>query len=284
MKRRQFIQRSAVATLGLALPASLLKAQNRACSTFFQEHKWHSNKNDSYKITIDLCKNTVTAFENATAENKIFRLGINENIKNAQNTYDIKEYKAELRITGVKKMTDSFTGYKLETDFLQENKKEFELPKELNVKKLSLLYHGKNDLSTIDLLDKKGNVYLTLTEKAPVNTGSDDGDDDCFITTACTATLGKPDNCEELTTLRQFRDEVLKKDDAGKQLVAEYYHIAPGIVQAINQRPDRFDVYTNIYREMLAPTLQCISIHDHVNAIRIYKDYTFKLKALYGSN
>jgi len=50
----------------------------------------------------------------------------------------------------------------------------------------------------------------------------------CFLTTACCEYKGLPDNCEELTVLRNFRDTYVPRD-----MVEEYYHIAPNIVVRI---------------------------------------------------
>ena len=55
----------------------------------------------------------------------------------------------------------------------------------------------------------------------------------CYITTAACTALGLPDECEELQTLRWFRDNVLT-DEAGLALVGRYYEQAPAIVRAID--------------------------------------------------
>ncbi len=283
MKRRQFIQKSALTAVTLAMPWSKIIAQApKLCSTNFQEYKWLNEKKESYKINIDLCKEAVLRFENAEAEHKIIKLGINQNLKDEQGKINIKEYRADLKIKSVKKDKNIATDYKIETEFLQENKNEFELPKELNVKKLSLVYHEKIDMSAIDVLDKKGSNYLTIIEKAPLSPASDDdGDEDCFLTTACVSILGKADNCAELTVLRKFRDEVLKTSATGKKLIKEYYNIAPGIVKAIAVRSDKKMIYTKIYEQMILPTIKCIESDDQRGAISIYKNYTLTLKELY---
>ncbi|MCC7029911.1 MAG: hypothetical protein IT257_06365, partial [Chitinophagaceae bacterium] len=156
----------------------------------------------------------------------------------------------------------------------------FELPKEINLKKLSVVYHGKTDISNIDVLDKKGNVYITIVEKPPV-AADDEAEDDCFITTACMLTLGKTDDCEELTLLRHFRDQTLKADAAGLKLIKEYYQIAPAIVQAIAGKANKEAIYKEIYLDMLRPTMQHIAAKENQEAIQIYKNYTLKLKEIY---
>ena len=44
----------------------------------------------------------------------------------------------------------------------------------------------------------------------------------CFLTTAVCEYLGKADDCEELTTLRAYRDEWLAKQSGGVELIEEY--------------------------------------------------------------
>lgn len=281
MKRRQFIKRSAATAIAFTMPWGKLKAQiPEKCQSIFQEFKWVNDNKDSYKFNMSLCKDGVTAFAAAGAENKIIKVLITQNIKNAQNSYDIKEYRADLKIRSVKRTAENADVYKVETDFLQENKNEYELPKEINIRKLSFIFHSKADISSIDVLDKKGNIYLTIAEKPPVD-ADEEGEDDCFITTACVLTLGKTDDCEELTLLRHFRDHTLKADAAGLKLINEYYHIAPAIVQAIAGEENKEDIYKEIYLKMLIPTMNHITNKEDQEAIEIYRNYTLKLKEIY---
>lgn len=75
----------------------------------------------------------------------------------------------------------------------------------------------------------------------------------CFITTAVCEELGKPDDCEELTAFRAFRDGYLMSCEDGPALVEEYYNIAPGIVTCINVCDNRSERYRAIREEYLAP-------------------------------
>ena len=51
----------------------------------------------------------------------------------------------------------------------------------------------------------------------------------CFLTSACTAARGLPDNCRELTVLRAFRDGYMQTLPEGKRDIQEYYRCAPVI-------------------------------------------------------
>ena len=78
----------------------------------------------------------------------------------------------------------------------------------------------------------------------------------CFITTAVCEELGKPDNCEELTAFRAFRDGYLRACPDGEALIDEYYSIAPGIVSCINVCENRAEKYAAIREKWLEPCYQ----------------------------
>ena len=46
--------------------------------------------------------------------------------------------------------------------------------------------------------------------------GSSSGTDGCYLTSACVMAKGLPDHCEELETLRVFRDEYLAGQPGGR--------------------------------------------------------------------
>lgn len=75
-------------------------------------------------------------------------------------------------------------------------------------------------------------------------------DSGCYLTSACVDYMGKTDNCEELTVLRNFRDGYMKKSAVGARLVEEYYAVAPQIVKAIDKSPERDGYYNYIYGEI----------------------------------
>ena len=72
----------------------------------------------------------------------------------------------------------------------------------------------------------------------------------CYLTTACVHYMGLEDNCEELSLLRKFRDEYMIKTDGGKEKVEMYYSTAPMIVEAIDKRDDRREIYDYIYQNI----------------------------------
>lgn len=80
----------------------------------------------------------------------------------------------------------------------------------------------------------------------------------CFLTTACVETLGLPDDCDELTTLRRFRDTYMLSFEKGRAEVKEYYDKAPKIVKAISAKPNAPMIYRCIFNEVILPCVRFI--------------------------
>ena len=111
--------------------------------------------------------------------------------------------------------------------------------------------------------------------------GSSSGSEGCYLTSACVAARGLPDYCEELQTLRSFRDEYLKRQLGGQAEVEQYYAIAPRIVNAINQFPDATAIWNCVFEELVVPCVQMIHANKNEAAHRLYKAYSLKLRRLY---
>ncbi len=75
----------------------------------------------------------------------------------------------------------------------------------------------------------------------------------CFITTAICTQEGKPDDCEELTAFRAFRDGYLTSCPDGPALIEEYYDIAPGIVLHIELDRNKEKIYRDLRKTYLQP-------------------------------
>jgi hypothetical protein len=92
----------------------------------------------------------------------------------------------------------------------------------------------------------------------------------CFLTTACARARGLDDNCVELTTLRQFRDNYVAALPEGPGLIAEYYRIAPTIIAELNRAPDADRLYAEIFRQVQA-AVQHIKANRPAEAMRTYR-------------
>ena len=80
----------------------------------------------------------------------------------------------------------------------------------------------------------------------------------CYITTAVCRSLGRPDDCYELNTLRDYRDSYLLSTDEGREMVQAYYNIAPTIVKRIDKKAEADEIYENIWKTYLSPCITMI--------------------------
>lgn len=104
----------------------------------------------------------------------------------------------------------------------------------------------------------------------------------CFLTTACVKHRGLPDDCKELTLLRKFRDEYMKKNEEGNALVEQYYEIAPGIVTKIDAREDKDEIYESIYKNILV-CVEKIEEEKYEETFKLYSDMVKELNDLVNS-
>jgi hypothetical protein len=105
----------------------------------------------------------------------------------------------------------------------------------------------------------------------PVAGGGDGGCKCCFISTAACSTLGLPDDCDELMTLRWYRDAILLGSEEGRRDVQEYYAIAPGVVEVVDSRPDRRLIYRDIFRRYVRPAVRAIRGRQYARAHALFK-------------
>ena len=103
----------------------------------------------------------------------------------------------------------------------------------------------------------------------------------CFITTACALSKGLPDDCEELQTLREYRDTYLLQREHGKELFKFYYTYSPAIVQGINAQPDAPKIYDGLYT-VIRKCVASIRIRQLEEAFRIYVEMVLMLKDRYA--
>jgi TPR repeat protein len=103
----------------------------------------------------------------------------------------------------------------------------------------------------------------------------------CFITTAVCDSLKKPDDCEELTILRSYRDNWLRKQSDGDELVQEYYRIAPVIVENIDKEPNSSTIYLDILHDSIEPCIEDIKNGNNEQCKERYMQMVLNLKQKY---
>jgi hypothetical protein len=88
------------------------------------------------------------------------------------------------------------------------------------------------------------------TIKAVINPRNREEEDNCFITTACVHYYHLPDDCYQLQTLRSFRDNYLKKQKGGRELIRQYYSVAPSLVKFLDQHHGKGILFKNIFHQI----------------------------------
>lgn len=98
------------------------------------------------------------------------------------------------------------------------------------------------------------------------------GIEDCYITTAVTKATGGPDDAYELETLRKYRDEFMKATPAGKELIQNYYDVAPKVVAKLSAREDGQEIYNYFYHRYIVPAVKQIEAGDNYGALTTYRE------------
>lgn len=132
----------------------------------------------------------------------------------------------------------------------------------------------------------KADYFITMSKfygfVPPEPTKKSSSSSGCFITSAVCCTLGKPDDCYELTTFRSFRDDWLAAQPDGQALIQEYYRIAPGIVTKIDCQSDSSQIYLSIWKKFLIPCLHYIEEKQFSACKDTYMAMVDELKSQYA--
>lgn len=92
----------------------------------------------------------------------------------------------------------------------------------------------------------------------------------CFLTSTTCRVMGFPDDCDVLQAYRRYRDEILLQDAPGKDLVKQYYKIAPEIVDRIEAEPDPMSIYRSMWEQFLVPGYELLLEKRHEEARSLY--------------
>ncbi len=103
----------------------------------------------------------------------------------------------------------------------------------------------------------------------------------CYITTAVCRSQDKPDDCYELTLLRNYRDEYLLHSAGGENVVKEYYNIAPTIVKRIDREENSAEIYAGIWQDYLSPCVHLIEEKKDEECKELYSSMVRKLEKKY---
>lgn len=100
----------------------------------------------------------------------------------------------------------------------------------------------------------------------------------CFLTTACCSYMGRADDCFELRTLRAFRDSWLSAQPQGRDLIKEYYRMAPALCRAMAENTKEL---RRIYWTTILPCVVAIQLCADRLAFRLYARMVSRLQAAY---
>ena len=125
---------------------------------------------------------------------------------------------------------------------------------------------------------KKGRLN---TFNARINTSKNSGSF-CFISTVICEYFGKPDDCSELNSLREYRDKWLRNQPDGQLLIAEYYNNAPIIVSKLKASVD-FGAYCQyLWDNYLQPCIMFIENKQYESCKNRYIEMYRYVKSLFS--
>lgn len=104
----------------------------------------------------------------------------------------------------------------------------------------------------------------------------------CFITTVVCDVLNKEDDDEVMNALREFRSNVMRKDEKYYDMLKEYDVIGPLLALSIAIDKNSKKISTVIYEDILTPISKLINDEQYEIAIEKYYLMTLMLINYYG--
>ena len=104
----------------------------------------------------------------------------------------------------------------------------------------------------------------------------------CFLTTIACKILGEPDDGPTLSTLRCFRENVLRKDEDYAPILEEYAVLGPRISSCLWNDPNRTSVAVSLMAKHLGAILEAVRSRRNESAIRLYRDMVGRIRKSYG--
>lgn len=106
----------------------------------------------------------------------------------------------------------------------------------------------------------------------------------CYITTIMCNILEMPNDNYYLETLRNFRDNVLKKDAKNFPLLIQYDKIGPIIASCLEKDENNKEIATMLFNHYIEKTVTAIEEGKITTAINIYIGMTMALQERYNVN
>ncbi len=138
--------------------------------------------------------------------------------------------------------------------------------------------HCKYNGYKCDILKKNKNK----TNANTYNPNNKNTNNDCFITTIVCNILGKKDNNKLLNNLRNFRDNILQKDNKYDEVLMNYDTVGPIISDCIANDKDKEIMAKGLYENALMPINSLINKKEYNKACEKYYIMTLALINYYG--
>lgn len=103
----------------------------------------------------------------------------------------------------------------------------------------------------------------------------------CWITTAVCEVMGWKDDCDELKTLRGFRDGWMSQTDERRALIAQYYDLCPLIEPQIKRDPHKRVYLQGLYRRYILNAVQAVKFDQPEEALRLYQAMVDEVRGRY---
>ncbi len=120
------------------------------------------------------------------------------------------------------------------------------------------------------------NQFRNDDSKNPPSSGS------CYLTTIVCEILGFSDDCDTLTTLRNFRENVMKKDEKYRPLLCEYDIVGPMIADGIRNSLKSYDFSKFLYESYLTGIVEVVKEEKNELAVIMYSYMVGSLKKIFG--
>ena len=106
----------------------------------------------------------------------------------------------------------------------------------------------------------------------------------CYLTTIMCKILGYPDNNYYLNTLRNFRDNVMKKNPKYIPMLLTYDMVGPIISYNLSIDKDRLNIASTLFSTYIVKACDAIEDEKYEVAISIYMAMTTELGRKYNAN
>lgn len=271
MKRKEFLKKASSGFLAAAV-LPLLSFDKKK---FLSKDKWgfykyatvekYDNNGKKWKISFETTDFYITKFEKTPKEDRFVTF----------DNYNTKLIKTSYKIIDVKeKQVDSIIVHFLSLKMMKDKMEQeaVETAEDLFGKDLILEIHHE---CHAEINTKKSAAKINL-KFVPTFEG-----EDCFLTSACVYHKGLPDNCKELTTLRNLRETKMNPNLEYQKLIAEYEIIAPQMLMNINNAENKNEILDVIYNQLVLPSVALAEAGKEDEAIKLYADFVREMKSIY---